>query len=94
MIDRYIVVDVVSGHTEAEFLRSLLRAKGIRCELSKEALGQIHGLEVGSLGQVEILVPSQQGKKAREALREYHKTKRESHLPGSKNKVFKSHIYY
>ncbi len=78
MIDRYIVIDVVSGRTEAEFLRSYLRARGVHCELSQEALGHVYGLETGALGQVELLVPSRQGKKAREALQEYKRTKRKT----------------
>ena len=75
MVDRFVVVDVVSGRTEAELLRSYLRGQGIQCEIAQEALGSVYGLTVGSMGEVELLVPSSQGKKAREVLRSYHKAK-------------------
>ena len=75
MVDRFIVVDTVSGRTEAEFLLSFLEARGIQCELSQEAIGWVFGIGVGPLSEVDILVPSHQGKQAREALKEYHKAK-------------------
>ncbi|HJW89494.1 MAG TPA: hypothetical protein VJ436_02510 [Anaerolineales bacterium] len=78
MVDRFIVVDTVSGRTEAEFLISFLQARGIKCELSQEAVGWVYGMGVGPLAEVDILVPSNQGKQAREALKEYHKTKHKS----------------
>jgi hypothetical protein len=75
MVDRFIVIDTVSGRTEAEFLLSFLRARGIKCELSQEAIGWVYGLGVGPLAEVDILVPSRQGKQARQAIKEYHKAK-------------------
>jgi hypothetical protein len=75
MVDRFVVVDTVSGRTEAEIVRSFLHAKGIQCEISQEAVGWVYGLEVGPLAKVEVLVPSRQGKKAREALKEFHTAK-------------------
>ena len=76
MVDRFIVVDKVSGRTEAEILRSYLQAIGVQCELSQEAAGWVYGMGVGPLAEVEILVPSSQGKQARQALKEYHHSKR------------------
>ena len=75
MIDRFVVVETVSGRTKAELLRSLLQANGVQCELSQEALGWVHGLEIGSLGSVDLLVPSHQAKSARKVLKQYQKIK-------------------
>jgi hypothetical protein len=76
MVDRYVVIETVPGRAKAEFLRSCLNANGIHCEISQEAIGWIHGLGVGPLANAEILVPSQQAKRAREVMREYHRTKK------------------
>ncbi len=75
MVDRFVVIDTVSGRTKAEIVRSFLRAKGVQCEISQEAVGWIYGFGVGPFARVEILVPSRQGKKAREALKEFYPAK-------------------
>ncbi len=79
MVDRFVVIDTVSGRTEAEILRSFLHARGIQCEISQEAVGWVYGLTAGPFANVDILVPSRQGKAAREALKEYHKPKKKVH---------------
>ena len=73
MLDQYIVVDVVSGKLEAEMIKSYLNAYGVQCELSQEAAAWVEGLTIGPLAEVEILVPSHQGKQARELIADYHK---------------------
>ncbi len=78
MVDQYIVVDTVMGQVEAEIVRGFLNAKGIKCELSQEAIGKIFSTGLGLTGSVDILVPSQQGKQARLAIKEYHHTKKHS----------------
>jgi hypothetical protein len=79
MVDRFVVVDVVMGRLEAEFLQNYLRGQGIQCEIVQEAVGLVDGLTIGPMGEVELLVPSAQGKKAREVLRAYHKAKEHTH---------------
>ncbi len=74
MSDEFIVVDTVSGRVLAEMLRSFLQAQGVQCELSQEALGTVYGITVGALGSVDLLVPSRQGKQARELLKDYHRS--------------------
>jgi hypothetical protein len=74
MSDKFLVIDTVSGRGNAEILRGFLQAQGIQCELSQEALGSVYGLTIGGLGSVDLLVPSHQGKRARELIREYHKS--------------------
>ncbi len=78
MADQYIVVDTVMGQVEAEILRGYLRAQGIKCELSQEAIGKIFSTGLGLTGSVDILVPSRQGKQARQAIKEYHRSQKHS----------------
>jgi len=73
MPDTFIVIETVAGRGNAEILRGFLETQGIQCELSQEALGSVYGFTVGGLGSVDLLVPSQQGKQARELIREYHR---------------------
>ena len=75
MIDQYIVVEVASGKLEAEMIKSYLQAYGIKCEISQEAAAWVEGLTVGPLAEVQILVPSHQGKQARQLIEEYHRAK-------------------
>ena len=75
MVDWFVVVDTLYGRTEAELIRSYLRARGVQCEISQEALGSIYGISAGPLGNAEILVPSHQAKQARQALRDYHRAR-------------------
>jgi hypothetical protein len=76
MPDKFVVVETIAGHGNAEILRSFLQAQGIQCELSQEALGSVYGFTVGGLGNVDLLVPSRQGKQARELIREYHQSQK------------------
>jgi hypothetical protein len=76
MPDKFVVVETIAGRGNAEILRSFLQAQGIQCELSQEALGSVYGFTVGGLGSVDLLVPSQQGKQAREIIREYHRSEK------------------
>ena len=73
MSDEFIVVDTVSGRGMAEMLRSYLQAQGVQCELSQEALGNVYGMTIGTLGSVDLLVPSHQGKQARELVKDFHR---------------------
>jgi hypothetical protein len=78
MSDEFIVVETVSGRGMAEVLRSFLQAQGVQCELSQEALGIVYGMTVGALGSVDLLVPSRQGKQARELLKDYHRSNKKT----------------
>jgi hypothetical protein len=67
-----IVVGTTSGVLEAEILRSLLKSRGIDARLSHEALTTIYGFGVGPLAEVEIIVPADQAKEARQILEDYY----------------------
>ncbi len=49
-------VFVTSGEAQAQQVRSFLRASGILSKTRGESIRTVHGLTVGDLGAVEILV--------------------------------------
>lgn len=75
MPDRFVTVEIVAGRPEADFIRSYLRAHGIKCELSQEAVGHVYGLSVGILANVAIRVPSRQVVRARELIQNHQARK-------------------
>lgn len=71
---------VTAGDLQAELIRGLLEAQGIQVQLSQEGAGRAIGLSVGPLGEVEILVPSNQIEFARKILEDYMAGKFEDSL--------------
>ncbi len=69
---RWEVADEVAGDLQAELLRGLLEAQGIRVWLSQEGAGRVYGLALGRLGRVQILVPTDEVEKARSILEDYY----------------------
>ena len=70
--EQWEVVDSVSGDLNAEMLRGLLEAQGIPVMLSQEGAGRAIGINVGALGEVEILVPTSSKSKAKQIIQEYY----------------------
>ncbi|MEX1071493.1 MAG: DUF2007 domain-containing protein [Anaerolineales bacterium] len=66
-------VTVLNDAVEAEIVRGLLEANGIQVFLSKEAVGQVYGLSVGSASEVEVFVPKDQVADAKKLLDDYVK---------------------
>lgn len=63
----------VQGRLEAEFIKSYLEAQGIESELFQESVGHhIYPVTIDGLGRVQIFVPKDQVKEARELLDEYN----------------------
>ncbi len=60
-----------NGMLMAEILRGVLEAQEIAVTLSQEGIGRVYGLTVGTLGRVQILVPSSEVERARQILEEY-----------------------
>jgi hypothetical protein len=58
------------SRAQAEILRSLLEAEGVRVMLSQEAAGSVIPVDVGAFGQVDLIVPAEQADLAREILKE------------------------
>ena len=72
MDDDIIVVETTSGLIEAEILRGLLEANDINVWLSQESAGKVFGLSVGPLGQVDLMVSTDQAEEAKRILDDYH----------------------
>ncbi len=68
----WVVVDTVNGSLNAEILRGLLQAQGIEVLLSQEGAGRALGLEVGLMGDIDILVNSDDVSEARGLIDDYY----------------------
>lgn len=68
---KWEVVAEVYGDLEAEIIRGLLQAENIPVTLSKEGAGQALGLQVGIMGEVQVLVPSEYVSNARDIVDDY-----------------------
>lgn len=63
-----VVVYIANGQLHAASIKIFLEAAGIPAWTDQESAGIVHGLTVGSLGMVEILVPKLFEKDALELL--------------------------
>jgi hypothetical protein len=63
-----VAVYTALGHLAGEMIRIFLESQGVPARLSQESAGLVHGLTVGSLGEVEILVPAAREVEARDLL--------------------------
>jgi len=70
--DKWEVLDEVPGSFQAELLRGLLEAQEIPVVLSQEGLGHVYALTVGTLGQVQVLVPAKDLERAKVVLDEFY----------------------
>ena len=64
----YVTIYKAQGKLVAESIKGFLEAQGIPAFLDINALGQIYGLTVGDLGQVGVMVSSENEANARELL--------------------------
>ena len=60
------LITTVSGELQADLLRNLLEAQGIKVFLNQEGAGKAYGLTVGPMGEVQVLVPENQSEAARQ----------------------------
>ena len=61
-------VFVASGEAEAQQVCAFLRTRGFRPKIRGEALRKVHGLAMGDLAAVQILVPAGDEEEARALL--------------------------
>jgi hypothetical protein len=71
--EQWVVVDKVQGQLQGELLRGLLEAQGITVYLNQEGAAHAYAVAVGTLGMVEIMVPTSQVPEARQILTEYYR---------------------
>jgi hypothetical protein len=69
----WVLLEKVQGQFQAEILKGLLEAQGITVYLNQEGAAHAYAVEVGTLGMVEILVPSGMIKDARQVLEAYYR---------------------
>ncbi len=74
MVDEeWVLVDKVQGQVQAELLKGLLEAQGIRVWLNQQGAAHAYAVAVGTLGMVEILVPTNDTEQARQVLEAYYR---------------------
>jgi predicted ATP-dependent Lon-type protease len=71
--EEWILVDKVQGQLQAEIMKGLLEAQGITVWLNQEGAARAYAVAVGTLGMVEILVPTSMVEKARQVLKSYYR---------------------
>jgi hypothetical protein len=71
--EEWTLVDKVHGQLQAEILKGLLEAQGIMVWLNQEGAAHAYAVAVGTLGMVEILVPSSVAESARQILEAYYR---------------------
>jgi len=70
--ESWVLIHEVYGELEAEILRGLLESQGIPVFLNQEGAGRAYGLNVGSLGRTEVMVPASLSQEARQVLDDYY----------------------
>jgi hypothetical protein len=79
----WVVVETVTGSLQAELLRGLIEAQEIEVILSQEGAGRAFGLELGPMGEVQILVSQKDSERARAIIDNYFSGAYEAQeLPG------------
>jgi len=76
--ERWQVAGEVAGEIQAEILRGMLEAQGIKVWISQEGAGRVYGLGIGRLGRVQILVPEKDIEQSKALLEEYYAGKLEN----------------
>jgi hypothetical protein len=75
---KWEVVTTVSGSLQADILRTLLESRDIEVFLNQDGAGRVYGINVGPLGEVQILVPESQSQEAQQILNDYYAGKFEA----------------
>lgn len=71
--DEWILLDRVQGQLQAEILKGLLEANGIMVWLNQQGASHAYAVSVGTLGAVEVLVPTSSVDQARQILEAYYR---------------------
>jgi hypothetical protein len=71
--DEWVLVEKVQGQLQAEILKGLLEAQGIMVWINQEGAARAYAVSVGTLGMVEILVPTSAVEQARQVLEAYYR---------------------
>ncbi len=69
---KWVVAAKIPGEFQAELIRGLLEAQGLNVYLSIEGAARAIGITVGSLGEVDVMVPEEELEEALEIINSYH----------------------
>lgn len=72
MEKRWTLLTKVNEPVQAELLRGLLEAQGLQVLVSQEGAAKALGLNVGVLGEIELLVLEKDEAQARQVLDDYY----------------------
>jgi len=70
---KWVVATKVAGELQAELMRGLLEAQGVRVYLAMEGAARAIGITVGSLGEVDLMVPETELEEALDIINSYHR---------------------
>ena len=73
--EEWVLVDTTAGQLQAEIVRGLLEAQDIQVWLNQAGAAHAYAMTVGSMGRVEVLVPSTDSERAQIILEEYYSGK-------------------
>jgi hypothetical protein len=73
MYEHWSIAHTAAGQFQAQIIAGLLQAAEIEARLSQESAGSVYALTVGPLGEVEVLVPSEQLAAAQELIARYER---------------------
>jgi hypothetical protein len=71
--EEWVVVDRVQGQLQAEILKGMLEAQGIMVWLNSQGAAHAYAVSVGSMGAVELMVPSSAVEQTRQILDAYYR---------------------
>jgi hypothetical protein len=71
--EEWILIEKVEGQLQAEIIRGFLEAQGITVWVNPQGASHAYAVTVGTMGMVEILVPSSSAEHARQVLEAYHR---------------------
>ena len=77
----WVEIKKVYDAVQAELLRGLLEAQGIDVLLSQEGAARAIGINIGAMGDTQVLVRSEDEDAARELMRQYEAGDLENSLP-------------
>jgi hypothetical protein len=66
--DKLVTIYKAANQIEAELIKGLLESEDIPTLLKYESLGQVYGLTVDGLGQVEVQVPTKYARDAEDLI--------------------------
>lgn len=69
MTKKYVKVHTSFGQLDAEIIKAFLESMQIHAITSRESLGTVYGFNFGPLGEVDILVPTEESNEALDILK-------------------------